>query len=387
MTRIYLDHSATSPLRLEVEQAMAPYMTDQFGNPSSPHGLGARAEKVLRRCRKLCTELLGNPAGQVVFVSGGTEANNTALQGFTRLQDAPGHLITSTIEHPSTAETVSYLERQGWEVTRLAVDGSGRFDSEQLSRSLQADTRLVSVMWVNNEIGSIFPIESICATIQDFNRRQGHNVQLHVDAVQVPGHLPLDLSQQPIDMLSLSGHKLGGPKGSGLLWLRRGLALTPLMFGGPQELGMRPGTENVPAIVGLTKALQLAVQEQQQRSRHTAALREELWNSLADIEGIVRTTPAEAAPHILHVCVPGIRGEVMTQSLDEHGIAISTGAACSSKQEVSPVLKSIGLSETLAQGALRFSFGPDNTTACAAAAAAAVKQAVAEIRSAYGVWE
>ncbi len=383
MANIYLDHSATTPVLPEVAKAMAPYWSTEFGNPSSPHALGARAEKMLRRCRQLCGKLLQDTTAQIVYTSGGTEANNLALQGFARIQDQPGHMIITAVEHASVKETAAYLEALGWRVTVLPVDGQGRLTVGALEASLTSETRLVSIMWVNNELGTVNPIREIAATIQAFNAAHRSKVRLHVDAVQAVGRIAVHLNDLAIDMASFSGHKIGGPKGIGMLWLRQGMTVAPLQFGGSQELGLRPGTENLPGIVGLSKALQLAVQRQPNTEAELGQLKDQLWQGLQKIPGIHRTTPQDGAPHILHVCIPGVRGEVMVQALASKGVSVSTGSACSTKLSHSHVLDAIGVAQDLAAGALRFSLGPGLSPAVMDQAAKICIDAAAEVRPAY----
>ncbi len=383
LTKIYLDHSATSPLLPEVQQAMEPYWAQEFGNPSSPHGRGASAAGILRRCRQLCARLLQDTTAQIIFTGGGTEANNLALQGFARNQAQPGHAITTAVEHASVQETMAYLATIGWRVTVLPVDSHGRMDPRGLKAALAPDTRLVSIMWVNNELGTVNPIPEIAQIIQQYNTTERLKIQLHVDAVQAVGRVPMALQELSVDMLTLSGHKVGGPKGVGMLYLRQGLTLTPLLFGGGQEAGLRPGTENMPGIVGFAKALQLAVQRQPQAAAELQALREQLWRKLQQISDIVRITPTDGAPHILHVCIPGVKGEVMAQALEAQGVSAATGSACSTRLSRSPVLDAIGLPADLADGALRFSFGPGLSQNDVAAAAGIIVRTAAEIRAAY----
>ena len=363
---------------------MMPYWSEAFGNPSSPHGLGADAESVLRRCRQLGLKLLSGGQGQLLFTSGGTESNNLAIQGSAGMAVQPGHLITTAIEHASVAHTMEHLERLGWEVTVLPADGFGHVNPKDLRHALRPETRLVSIMWVNNEVGSVQPMEALVAIIRQYNQEHRLQIRLHVDGVQALCRIPMDLSSLGADMVSFSGHKIGGPKGTGLLWLRQGLTIRPLFFGGGQEHGLRSGTENMPGIVGITKALQLVTKEQPDSAVRWHQLRELLWQKVSSIPEIVRTSPNEGAPHILHVCFPKLPGEVFSQALSDRGVCVSTGSACSSHGPRSTVLTAMGIKESIAQGAIRFSFGEGVSQEAVEEAAQITREVAAALRSAYG---
>lgn len=352
---VYLDNSATTPVRPEVLAAMEEALKTTFGNPSASHGLGLAAEKAVRRAREQVAGVLGAAPEEIVFTSGGTEANNLALKGVARAMRRRGrHIITSAVEHPSVLNACRQLEEEGFEVTYLPVNAHGLVAPERVAAALRPDTILVSIMHVNNEVGAVQPVEAIGRILA----QRPQKVYFHVDAVQSFARLPLKPASWNIDLLSASAHKIHGPKGVGALYVRRQTRLVPLMGGGDQEMGLRPGTENVPGIVGFGVAAALAAEEAAEATRRMAALRQRLW------EGISRALPQAryngppleaAAPHILNVSF-GVRAEVLLHSLEAVGIYVSSGAACHSRRpDPSHVLKAMGLAGQDLESAIRFS--------------------------------
>jgi cysteine desulfurase len=353
--RIYLDHNATTPVRDEVADAMAAALRGCFGNPSSVHAEGAAARAEVERARERVAALLACQPGEVLFTAGATEANNTALGPLLRAwAGCKRHVVSSNAEHPSVEEPLAALEREGWRVTRLPVSSDGLLDPEQLAASIGPDTALVSLLWANNETGVVQPMAGLAALARE------RGVQIHADATQCLGKLPVDLGSVALDALSLSAHKLGGPKGVGALVVRGGPHFEALLRGGPQERRRRGGTENVPGIVGLGAAAALAARELAVRSREHARLRDRLWDGIAAKIPRVRRNGAEAAVlcNTLNVEFEGVAGELVLQALDLEGIAVSTGAACASgRVEPSHVLLSMGRSARQARSSLRFSVG------------------------------
>ncbi len=390
---IYLDNSATTRVLPEVAEAVRCAMEEEFGNPSSPHGLGLRAERAVREAREVIARGLGVDAGEVVFTSGGTEANNLAVIGAARaLRRRGDHVITTRVEHPSVLRACEVLAEEGFRVTRLGVDRQGRIDPAELAEALGAETVLVSVMHVNNEVGTIQPLEEV-AEVLARRRRDGLPVW-HVDAVQSFARLPLAPRRLGIDMVSLSAHKIHGPKGCGALYLRQGLLMKPLLVGGGQEGGRRSGTENVPGIVGFGVAARLLLAEGQEAARRMAGLRRRLLEGIlaavpwarvngADAEADVAAGPgAGVAPHIASVSFPGLRGEVLVHALEERGVYASTGAACSARRaQPSHVLAAMGLAPEDIEGTIRFSLSPLTTAEEVEGAIAAVAEAAAELRA------
>jgi cysteine desulfurase len=354
--RIYLDHNATTPLRDEVVEAMARVLRDCFGNPSSVHAEGEAARAVLDEAREQVAALLGAAPGEVIFTAGATEANNTALFGVLRARGrgARRRVVASNAEHPSVEAPLQALEREGWQVTRLPVDAEGRLDTAQVEAALGPETALLSVLWANNETGVLQPLREIAEAAR------ARGIPVHADATQAVGKLPVDLRELPLDLLSLSAHKLNGPKGVGALVVRGGLAFEPLLRGGPQERRQRGGTENVAGIAGLGLACKLAARELPERQRACASLRDRLWRGIrARIPGVARNGSGEhVLCNTLNVAFEGAAGEMLVQALDLEGVAASTGAACASGSiEPSHVLLAMGLSREGARGSLRFSLG------------------------------
>jgi cysteine desulfurase len=372
--KVYLDHSATTPADRRVVEAMLPFLTEKFGNASSVHSFGQEARAAVDRARREVAALIGARANEIVFVSGGTEANNLALRGITDASQTrknlsngsstkKGHVITSSIEHSSVRGISDELEKRGWEVTRLPAYEEGIVRIEDLRAALRSDTVLISVMLANNEIGTLQPISEIGKLVRE-ERAQGRQLWFHTDAVQAAGRIPLDTETLGCDLLSLSAHKLYAPKGTGALFVRRGVRLVSQNVGGHQEREKRAGTEGVPGIVAFGMAAKLAREELAERTEHERRLRDRFEAGVTErIEDIVfNGDRARRLPHLSNISFRFIEGEGLLISLDLQGVAVSTGSACSSGTlEPSPVIQALGRNDELARGAIRFSFGKDNT--------------------------
>ena len=347
--RIYLDNSATTPVAPQVVEAMLPYFSEVYGNASSLHGFGQDAHKALDESREAIAETLGADPSEILFTAGATEADNLAIKGLAFANPGKRHIITSKVEHDAVLRTCRWLETQGYEVTYLDVDGNGRVDPRKIADSIREDTLLVSVMAGNNEIGTIEPIEEI----GEICRERG--VLFHTDAVQAYGKVPLPLDV--IDMLSISAHKISGPKGVGFLYVRRGIKLTPVLHGGGHEGGLRSGTENIPGIVGMAAAARLAFSEMDEVVPRLRGFRERLIETITSLPGTrLNGDRAGSLPHVSSFSFAGIEGESLVMRLDEQEIATSTGSACSSPNlEPSHVLVAIGVPLTMAHGSLRIS--------------------------------
>jgi cysteine desulfurase len=367
--RIYLDHSATTPVDPRVAAAMARSLTENYGNPSSVHGFGQQARAAVDRARREVATLIGAKPNEIVFTSGGTEANNLAIRGVCEAAADHGrHLITTAIEHPSVRGVCDALEKRGWEITRLPVYDNGIVRLDDLNAALRPDTVLVSVMWANNEIGTIQPIHEIGALIRE--RRGGQDGQrhlwFHTDAVQACGRLPLNVDEAGCDLLSISAHKLYAPKGVGALYVRRGVRLAVQNVGGHQERERRAGTENVPAIVAFGEAAKLAREEMPERVAHDSALRDRFENRVQELIGdvVMNGDRKRRLSHLSNISFRFIEGEGLLINLDLEGVAVSTGSACSSGTlEPSPVIRALGVNDEVARGSIRFSFGKDNSEA------------------------
>jgi cysteine desulfurase len=365
--RVYLDNSATTPVDARVAEALARAVVDVFGNASSVHGFGQRARAALDRARREVATLIGARQNEIVFTSGGTEANNLAIRGLCEASASHGrHIITSAIEHPSVAGVCSELEKRGWEVTRLPVYENGIVRVEDLVAALRSDTVLISVMLANNEIGTIQPVAEIGSLVREKRASGSKNLWLHTDAVQAAGRLPLNVDELGCDLLTMSGHKLYAPKGVGALYVRRGVRLHGQNVGGHQERERRAGTENVPGIVAFGEAARLAREELNQRALHDRALRDKFEAAVrARIGDVVMNGDRERRlDHLSNISFRFIEGEGLLINLDLDGVAVSTGSACSSGTlEPSPVIRALGVDDELARGSIRFSFGKDNTEA------------------------
>ena len=367
--RIYLDHSATTPVDARVAAAMARSLTETYGNPSSVHAFGQQARAAVDRARREVANLIDARPNEIVFTSGGTEANNLAIRGLCEASLAHGrHIITSAIEHPSVRGVCDALEKRGWEVTRLPVYENGIVRIEDVNAALRPDTVLVTLMWANNEIGTIQPIREVGALIRE--RRAGQAGQrrlwFHTDAVQAAGRLPLNVEEAGCDLLSISAHKLYAPKGAGALYVRRGVRLAVQNVGGHQERERRAGTENVPAIVAFGEAAKLAREEMHQRVAHDSALRNRFESRVREVisDVVMNGDREHRLSHLSNISFRFIEGEGLLINLDLEGVAVSTGSACSSGTlEPSPVIRALGLDDELARGSIRFSFGKDNTEA------------------------
>jgi cysteine desulfurase len=378
--RIYLDHNATTPLHEGVIAAMERSLREGFGNPSSAHAEGARAKRDLDRAREQVASLLGCAPREVVFTACATEAINTALIGsLAGREGAPGHVVSSNVEHPAAEASLAALETRGWRVTRLPVDADGLLTPGDVEAALQPDTAMVSLIWANNETGVLLPLEEIA------QRVKARGVPLHVDATQRVGKLPVDVAAAGIELLSLSAHKLNGPKGAGALIVRGEQAFEPLLRGGGQERGRRGGTENLSGVVGLGAACALAEAELPERAERLGGLRDRLWQGIeAKIPDVRRNGPAACVlPNTLNVEFSGAAGEVLLQALDLEGISVSMGAACSSGSiEPSRVLVAMGRGAAEARGSLRFSTGLGNDEAQIDRALAVLPDLVARARQA-----
>jgi cysteine desulfurase len=374
MQQIYLDHGATTPTRPEAIAKMLEVMQTQWGNPSSLHAWGERATMAIERARLAIAALINAEAEQIIFTSGGTEADNLALFGIARQYPQPQHLIISSVEHSAIARSAEWLEQIGWQVTRLPVDRTGRVDPRSLVAALQPNTVLVSVIYGQNEVGTIQPIEKLAQICRDAA------VWFHTDAVQAAGHIPLDVQTVPVDLLSISSHKIYGPQGVGALYVRPEVQLRPLLSGGGQEGGLRSGTQPVAAIAGFGLAAQLAQQELVTESWRLARLRDRLFEQLSDIRALIPTGSREAdrLPHHVSFCHSDINGREIVRAMNSAGIAISSGSACSSGSLVpSATLLAMGYSQAQALGAIRLTLGRSTTEADIDRAAQALRQAIA----------
>ncbi|WP_026689113.1 cysteine desulfurase family protein [Alteribacter aurantiacus] len=356
MKRIYLDHAATSPVLPDVVKAMMPYYEDMFGNPSSIHHFGREARRGLDQARERIAKGINARFHEIIFTSGGTEADNLAVIGYATAHQQKGkHVITTQVEHHGILHTFEFLEKQGFDVTYLPVDETGRVSADQVKKALRDDTTVVSVMFGNNEVGTVQPIAEIGRLLTD------HQAVFHTDAVQAFGMEEIDVRELHVDMLSVSAHKINGPKGIGFLFLKAGLSVTPGLFGGEQERKRRAGTENVAAIVGMEKAVALALEDRIEKRETYEAFRSQLL-SIFEEEGLhfhVNGNTESHLPHILNVSFPGANVESMLTNLDIAGIAVSSGSACTAGSvEPSHVLSAMFPNDaTRSQSAIRYSFG------------------------------
>jgi cysteine desulfurase len=361
MRRIYLDHAATTPTHPEVVKVMLPYFTDAFGNPSSIYSYGQEAKGGVEEARAKVAELIGARSEEIIFTSGGTEADNFALKGIAYANERKGnHIITTAIEHHAVLEVCKFLERRGFKITCLPVDKYGLVDPDDVKKAITAKTILISVIHANNEVGTIEPVEEI----GEIGREAG--VYFHTDAVQTVGHIPVNVDKLKVDLLSISGHKLYGPKGVGVLYVRKGTKLVSFLHGGEQEKGRRGGTENVPAIVGLGKAAELAGEEMDKEVEQLTYLRDKLIKGLVERIDHIRLNghPRKRLPNNVNVSVDFVEGESMILNLDLEGICASSGSACtSSSLEPSHVLLALGVLPEQAHCSLRFTLGRENTEA------------------------
>ena len=362
--RVYLDNSATTPIDPEVVEAMLPFLTEKYRNASSIHFFGQEARGAVDKARHQVADLIGAKPNQIVFTSGGTESNNLAIRGLCEMNEIHGkHIVTSQIEHPAVTNVCEALEKIGFEVTYLPVYEDGIVRIEDVKNAVREDTVLISIMVANNEIGTLQPVKEIGALVRK-RRENGDKIWFHTDAVQAAGKIPVDVSQIGCDLLSISGHKIHAPKGVGALFIGRGVRLKPQNLGGHQEREKRGGTENVPTIVALGKACELAKDNLKSNHEHLLSLREAFENGVTtSIPGsLLNGKPNERLPNISNVTFKYVEGEGVLINLDMQGVAVSTGSACSSGSlEPSPIIMALGQAEELARGAVRFSFGKENT--------------------------
>ncbi|MFH1142592.1 MAG: cysteine desulfurase family protein [Candidatus Uhrbacteria bacterium] len=366
MKDIYLDHAATTPLDVRVQEAMKPYLQERYGNPSSFHSTGKLVKDDLDQARSKIAKLIGARTSEVIFTSGGTESDNLALLGFARKNQNKGkHIITTRIEHHAVLHTTKQLEKEGFEVTCLGVDQDGLIDPKQVVAAIRPDTILISIIYANNEIGVIQPISEIGNIIEKYRRdNQSEYPVLHTDACQAAGALEIDVQKIHVDMMTLNGSKIYGPKGVGLLYKRRELKIEPLMYGGGQESGVRSGTENIAGIIGLTKALEIALDEQKKESDRLVKLRDRLIVGIKDKILKVRLNghATKRLPNNVNMSIGDVEGEALLLYLDAQGIYCSTGSACTSTSlDPSHVLLALGLPAEVAHSSLRLTLGRSTT--------------------------
>lgn len=359
MRRIYLDYAATTPTHPLVLKAMLPWFTDGFGNPSSIHSFGQEAKGAIEEAREKVARLVGAKSDEIVFTGSGTEADNFAIKGVAYAKEHEGkHIITTAIEHHAVIETCKFLEKRGFKLTYLSVDRDGLVDLGEVKKAITDETILISVMHANNEIGTIEPIQEIAIIAKD------REICFHTDAVQTVGHLPVDVDELKVDLVSISAHKFCGPKGVGALYIRKGTKIVPFMHGGEQEHGRRASTQNVPGIVGFGKACQLAQEEMGQEKERLETLRDKLIKGILNRIDHVHLNghPTQRLPNNVNISLEFVEGESILLNLDLMGIAASTGSACSSSVlEASHVLLALGLPHESAHSSLRLSLGQETT--------------------------
>ncbi|GAB6118571.1 cysteine desulfurase NifS [Thermoanaerobacter brockii subsp. lactiethylicus] len=379
MDRIYLDNAATTPVDKRVLEAMLPYYSDVFGNPSSPYSYGQEAKKAIEEAREKVAKALGADADEIYFTSGGSESDNWALKGVAyALKNKGNHIITTEIEHHAVLHTCRYLEKEGFKVTYLPVDEYGLVKPEDLKKAITDKTILVSIMFANNEIGTIEPVDELVKIAHE------KNVYFHTDAVQAVGNVPIDVKKLDVDLLSLSAHKIYGPKGVGALYIKKGVKIHSLIQGGTQEKNRRAGTENVPGIVGLGEAIELITKNLDSHINKLTFLRDKLINGILEKIPYTRLNghPTKRLPGNVNVSFEFIDGESLILNLDMAGICASSGSACTSGSlEPSHVLLAIGLSKELARGSLRLTIGKDNTEEDIDKVLEALPQIVKRLRS------
>ena len=382
---IYADNAATTQVSKPVLEAMLPYLTGQYGNPSSIYALGRHAQRDIELARQQVAEALGCEPGEIFFTGCGTESDNWAIRSTAARLGAKGkrHIVTSVFEHHAVLHTCAALEKEGFEVTYLPVSREGLLTAQQVADAIRPDTALVSIMYANNEIGTIQPISEIAAVCRE------KSVLFHTDAVQAVGHVPINVREQGIDMLSLSGHKLHAQKGIGALYVRKGVPLPNLLYGGAQERGRRPGTENVPAIVGLGTAITLAVENLEEKMERVTALRNRLIDGILDIPRTrLNGDRVHRVPGNCNISILGIEGEFLLLALDQLGVMASSGSACTSGSlDPSHVLLSLGLCHEVAHGSLRLSISDETTREDVDYIIWAVHQAVERGRAMSPLWE
>jgi cysteine desulfurase len=364
MRRIYLDHTATTPLDERVFEAMRPYFAETFGNASSVHSFGREAKAALERARETIAQAIGAHSGEVFFTSGGTESDNFALRGAALAGRKKGkkHIITSAAEHHAVLEPCEALKEEGFEVTVLPVDTHGLVTPDQVRDAITTETCIVSIMHANNEVGTIYPIKEIAAVAHE------RGVLVHTDAVQTLGKIPVNVRELDVDLMTLSAHKLYGPKGVGALYIKRGTEIEPILYGGGQERGKRPGTENVPLAVGFAKAVELAVTEMPTEMPRLASLRRHLESRIREEfpAAMINGHPSRHLPHILNMSFDSAKlnldGDALVMNMDLQGVAVTSGSACTSgSMQPSHVLLAMGRDVKTAKATLRFAFGRSNT--------------------------
>lgn len=358
MRVVYLDNNATTKVAEEVFGEMAPYFCELYGNPSSMHSFGGKCEKKIKQARELVASLIGAEPDEIVFTSCGTESDNAAIWGTLNSYPKKRHIITTRVEHPAVKNPFEYLSKHGYRVNFLPVDKEGRLNLDDLDRLLTPDTAVVSIMWANNETGVIFPVEEAAELVKS------RGIAFHTDAVQAVGKIPIDMKKSAVDLLSLSGHKLHGPKGIGALYIRRGTRFSPFIIGGHQESGRRGGTENVASIIGLGKACELAAHYMEDENTRVKTLRDKLENGILErIPNVyVNGDRVNRLPNTTSLSFEYIEGEAILLLLNEYGICASSGSACTSGSlEPSHVLRAMGVPFTCAHGSIRFSLSRYNT--------------------------
>jgi cysteine desulfurase len=354
-TEVYLDYNATTPVAPEVLNEMLPYLHTHFGNPSGGYAIGRHNKEALEKAREQVASLIGAMPEEIVFTSGGTESNNHAIQGAAFSGAGKGkHIITSQVEHPSVANVCKFLEVHGYKVTRLPVDRTGRIDPEEVEKAIRPDTVLITIMHANNEVGTVQPVKEIGLIAKK------NNILFHTDAAQSAGKLAINVDESGVDLLSVAGHKIYAPKGIGALYIREGVRLKNLLFGAGQERGLRPGTENVPYIVALGKACELARENRESDSRHLHTMRQRLLEGLKRKSNVAITVNSDlqnCLPNTLSISFKSIEAYSLTSLLDGK-VNISTGSACHSRSvEISPVLRAMNIEESVAAGTVRISTG------------------------------
>lgn len=382
---IYLDNAATTKTRPEVVEAMLPYFTESYGNPSSVYTFSAKSKEAVTKAREIIADSLGVKSNEIYFTAGGSEADNWALVAAAEAYEAKGkHIITSKIEHHAILHTCEYLEKRGYEVTYLDVDENGVVKLDELKKAIRPDTILISIMFANNEIGTIEPIKEIGAIAKE------HGILFHTDAVQAYGHVPISADEYNIDMLSASGHKINGPKGIGFLYIRKGVKIRSFIHGGAQERRRRAGTENVPGIVGFGKAVQLAMDEMEERTKKEVEMREYLMEKVLREVPFTRINGSRTSrlPNNINFAFRFIEGESLLIKLDMAGICGSSGSACTSGSlDPSHVLLAIGLPHEIAHGSLRLTLSEENTMEEMDITADKIKEIVAYLRELSPLYE
>ncbi|MDR0977803.1 MAG: cysteine desulfurase NifS [Endomicrobium sp.] len=388
--RVYLDNSATTRVAPDVLEEMQPYFSDVYGNPSSFHFFGRQARTAIDNSRAEIAHILNANPEEIFFTGCGTESDNIAIFGVLNAYGKKGHIITSKIEHHAVLYSCKHLEDLGYEVTYLDVDKEGVVSVEDFKKAVRDNTILVSIMHANNEVGAVQPVKDIADELKKINETRKNKIYFHTDAVQTAGKLRIDVKILDVDMLSMSAHKFNGPKGIGVLYIRRGVKICPLTFGGHHESGIRPGTENTAFIVGCAKAFKISNDFIEDNNKHSLYLRERLKKGiLASIPEVsINASGDKAVPNILNVSFKYIEGESLLLMLDMKGIAVSTGSACASgSSEPSHVLSAMGVDAVAAQGAVRFSFGRYNTEEDIDYVLKVLPEIVSDLRSMSPVWK